>query len=205
MKRLFLIISLFFVSCLVANEDIQNKIFDKTTSGDQTTNVETKAKYGETERSETIKSYRTSNDEYGESFEDHYNNARKVLDEQFNKFSQNLYYLNENVQERVFMKNLISNKEDEKTFVYEIDMPGIEKKDVVIEVIDGENGKIINITGKKDFKSKELVKNRLYSFSISYPKNTNKLNASMLNGVLKLTFDKIKKDEKQARKIIEIQ
>jgi len=204
MKRLFLIISLFFVSCLVANEDIQNKISDKTTSGDQTTNVETKANYGATERIEAIKSYKTSKDEYVESFEDHYNNARKVLDEQFNKFSQNLYYLNENVQERVFMKTLVSSKEDEKTFVYEIDMPGIEKKDVTIEVIDNENGKAINITGKKDFKSKELVKNRLYSYSISYPKNTNKLNASMSNGVLKLTFDKVIKSDKQAKTFIEI-
>jgi HSP20 family protein len=86
-----------------------------------------------------------------------------------------------------------SLKEVEKAYVINIDLPGMDKKDISIET----TGNRITISGerKEDSTKKEVLKHSYRQFQQSYllpdDADFNAISATSLNGVLKITVPKI--------------
>lgn len=98
--------------------------------------------------------------------------------------------------------------ENDNNYTIEADLPGLEKKDITINV---ENG-VLTISGEKNKDKKERKKGRYYYYERSYgsfcrtfalPENIDEKNiqANYKNGLLSLT---IKKTEKAKPKAIEV-
>jgi HSP20 family protein len=88
--------------------------------------------------------------------------------------------------------------EDDNAFTIELEMPGIEKSDVDINVEDD----VLTVETHKDFSDKENVKcmsqefvleNFKRSFTLNHSVDVDKINAKMENGILKLDLPKSEK------------
>ena len=95
----------------------------------------------------------------------------------------------------------VNEKEDEKAYYVEVDLPGVKKEDINVEVKDN----ILTISGERKFKKEEEDKGykRVESFfgkferSFTLPADADadKIEASVEDGVLKLTIPKIEQKE----------
>ncbi len=102
----------------------------------------------------------------------------------------------------------VNEKEDEKAYYLEIDLPGVKKEDINIELKDN----MLIISGERKFKKEENDKGykRVESFFGKFERrftlpadaDVEKIEASVEDGVLKLTIPKI--EEKENVKKIEI-
>lgn len=113
---------------------------------------------------------------------------------EFEKFFDEMNKKMDTKYERLLDKNY-QVLETNDSFVYEFEMPGLEKNDVKIYI---ENNNLY-VNGKKEVKESNL-KRRSYSYVTTLPKNINeeKVNAFMKNGILKIVIEKIAiKDNKQ--------
>jgi HSP20 family protein len=97
--------------------------------------------------------------------------------------------------------------EFEDSFILEMEMPGIEKSDVDINVEDD----VLTVETHKDFSEKSEVKcmsqefvleNYRRSFTLNHTVDVDNINAAMDNGILKLTLPK---SEKLKPRKIEVQ
>lgn len=96
----------------------------------------------------------------------------------------------------------LMSDETNDAFVYEFDMPGLEKSDVKMEIVNN----VLLIKGEKKKEVGNGVSNsRNYSYSMTLPKNSDaeKITAVMKNGILKVVVSK-KEIKEEKRKSIEI-
>jgi len=100
---------------------------------------------------------------------------------------------------------LVNTREDEKAYYIEIDLPGVKKKDINIDL----NDKILTISGERKFK-KEIKEESYYkietafgkferSFSIPEDADIENIEAKNENGVLEIFIPKIKKETPKKR------
>lgn len=101
----------------------------------------------------------------------------------------------------------VNTREDEKAYYIEVDIPGLKKEDIAIDVRDG----LLHISGERKFKN-EVKKEDYYkvesqygrferSFTLSDKVAAERIEAGYENGVLELTLPKA---EPQVAKKIEI-
>ncbi len=103
----------------------------------------------------------------------------------------------------------VNTREDEKSYTVEVDLPGIKKEDIKVN-IDPENN-TLTISGERKFKN-EVKKDDYYTLESNYgkflrtftlPENVNveQIDAKSEDGVLNLTLPKIKKEQKEVKEI----
>lgn len=106
-------------------------------------------------------------------------------------------------------KPAVNVKEDDKSFTLQIAAPGINKNDFEISL----ENRVLSIEVVKkdehdvnDFTSKEFDYNS-FKRSFSIPKSIEllKINASYINGILKINLPKNKEDQLQPKKFIKIE
>ncbi|MRI84211.1 MAG: heat-shock protein Hsp20 [Nitratiruptor sp.] len=100
----------------------------------------------------------------------------------------------------------VNEKEDEKAYYLEIDLPGVKKEDINIEIQDN----VLIISGERKFKKEEQDKGykRVESFFGKFERrftlppdaDVEKIEAKMEDGVLKLTIPKVQ-EQKNVKKI----
>ena len=99
----------------------------------------------------------------------------------------------------------VNTREDEKGYYIEIDLPGVKKEDINIDL----NDKILTISGERKFK-KEVKKENYYkietdfgkferSFSIPEDADIDNIEAKSEDGVLEIFIPKIKKETSKKR------
>ena len=99
----------------------------------------------------------------------------------------------------------VNTREDEKGYYIEIDLPGVKKEDITIDL----NDKVLTISGERKFKE-EVKKENYYkiettfgkferSFSIPEDADVENIEAKSENGVLEITIPKIKKEAPKKR------
>ncbi len=103
----------------------------------------------------------------------------------------------------------VNTREDDKTYVIELDLPGIKKENIKVN-IDSENH-ILSISGERKFKD-EVKKEDYYKIESSYGKfmrtfslpdnvNVENIDAKTEDGVLHITLPKIEKEQKEVKEI----
>ena len=102
----------------------------------------------------------------------------------------------------------VNEKEDEKAYYVEVDLPGVKKEDINVEVKDN----VVTISGERKFKKEENDKDytRVESFfgkferSFTLPSDADSENidAKVEDGVLHITIPKV--EEKENTKKIEV-
>ncbi len=102
----------------------------------------------------------------------------------------------------------INEREDENAYYMEVDLPGVKKDDINVEIKDN----IVTISGERKFKKEEKEKDYVRtesffgkferSFTLPNDGDAQKIEAKVENGVLHLTIPKSK--EKEGVKKIEI-
>ena len=103
----------------------------------------------------------------------------------------------------------VNTREDDKAYIVEVDLPGIDKKDIKVN-IDPEN-RTLTISGERKFKD-EVKKEDYYKIESSYGKfmrtfslpenvDVDKIDAKNENGVLNITIPKVKKEAKEVKEI----
>jgi len=103
----------------------------------------------------------------------------------------------------------VNTREDDKAYMIEVDLPGIKKEDIKVN-IDQENN-TLSINGERKFKD-EIKKEDYYKIESSYGKfmrvfslpdniNIEDIDAKTEDGILHLTLPKIKKEEKEVKEI----
>ncbi len=103
----------------------------------------------------------------------------------------------------------VNTREDEKAYVIEVDLPGIKKEDIKVN-IDPDNH-TLTISGERKFKD-EVKKEDYYKIESSYGKfmrtfslpenvNTEQIDAKTEEGVLHITLPKIEKEQKEVKEI----
>ena len=106
-------------------------------------------------------------------------------------------------------KPAVNVKEDDKSFTLQIAAPGINKNDFEISL----ENRVLSVEVVKkdehdvnDFTSKEFDYNS-FKRSFSIPKSIEllKINASYINGILKINLPKNKEDQLQPKKFIKIE
>lgn len=129
-------------------------------------------------------------------------NDKWLSEEQSQMFKE----MNEMFNNRMMaLKNQYGSSMSDETndaFVYEFDMPGLEKSDVKMEIVNN----VLLIKGEKKKETGNGVSNsRNYSYSMTLPKNSDaeKITAVMKNGILKVVVSK-KEIKEEKRKSIEI-
>jgi HSP20 family protein len=99
----------------------------------------------------------------------------------------------------------VNTREDEKGYYIEVDLPGVKKEDITIDL----NDKILTISGERKFKE-EVKKENYYkietafgkferSFSIPEDADIENIEAKNENGVLEIFIPKIKKETPKKR------
>jgi HSP20 family protein len=94
----------------------------------------------------------------------------------------------------------VNTREDEKGYYIEIDLPGVKKEDINVDL----NDKVLTISGERKFKE-EVKKENYYkietafgkferSFSIPEDADIENIEAKSENGVLEIFIPKIKKE-----------
>ncbi|MCF6201290.1 MAG: Hsp20/alpha crystallin family protein [Hydrogenimonas sp.] len=103
----------------------------------------------------------------------------------------------------------VNTREDENSYVVEVDLPGVKKEDIKVN-IDPEKG-TLTISGERKFKN-EVKKEDYYKIESSYgkfmrtfslPENVDaeNIDAKTEDGVLHITLPKVKKEEKEIKEI----
>ena len=103
-------------------------------------------------------------------------------------------------QETIWMP-AVNEKEDEKAYYIEVDLPGVKKEDINIEVKDN----VLVISGERKFKKEEEDKGykRVESFFGKFERrftlpadaDVEKIEAKVEDGVLRLTIPKVEQQE----------
>jgi len=99
----------------------------------------------------------------------------------------------------------VNTREDEKGYYIEIDLPGVKKEDINIDL----NDKVLTVSGERKFKE-EVKKENYYkietafgkferSFSIPEDADIDNIEAKSENGVLEIFIPKIKKEAPKKR------
>jgi len=99
----------------------------------------------------------------------------------------------------------VNTREDEKAYYIEVDLPGVKKEDINIDL----NDKVLTISGERKFK-KEVKQESYYkietafgkferSFSIPEDADIENIEAKSENGVLEIIIPKIKKETPKKR------
>jgi len=99
----------------------------------------------------------------------------------------------------------VNTREDEKGYYIEVDLPGVKKEDINIDL----NDKVLTISGERKFKE-EVKKENYYkietafgkferSFSIPEDADMENIEAKSENGVLEIFIPKIKKETPKKR------
>ncbi len=103
----------------------------------------------------------------------------------------------------------VNTREDENAYIVEVDLPGVKKEDIKVN-IDQEK-RTLTISGERKFE-KEVKKDDYYKIESSYgkfmrtfslPENVDieNIDAKTEEGVLHITLPKIKKEEKEVKEI----
>ncbi len=103
----------------------------------------------------------------------------------------------------------VNTREDENAYVVEVDLPGVKKEDIKVN-IDPEKG-TLTISGERKFKD-EVKKEDYYKIESSYGKfmrtfslpdnvDAENIDAKTEDGVLHITLPKVKKEEKEVKEI----
>jgi len=103
----------------------------------------------------------------------------------------------------------VNTREDENNYMVEIDLPGVKKEDIKVN-IDPEK-RTLTISGERKFKE-EVKKEDYYKIESSYgkfmrtfslPENVDleNIDAKTVEGVLHITLPKIKKEEAEIKEI----
>jgi len=103
----------------------------------------------------------------------------------------------------------VNTREDENAYVVEIDIPGVKKEDIKVN-IDPEKG-TLTVSGERKFKE-EVKKEDYYKIESSYGKfmrtfslpenvDSDNIDAKTEDGVLVITLPKVKKEEKEVKEI----
>ncbi len=103
----------------------------------------------------------------------------------------------------------VNTREDEKAYIIEVDLPGIDKKDIKVN-IDPEN-RTLSISGERKFKN-EVKKEDYYKIESSYGKfmrtfslpenvDADKIDAKNENGVLTISIPKAQIEAKEVKEI----
>ncbi len=103
----------------------------------------------------------------------------------------------------------VNTREDENAYVVEVDLPGVKKEDIKVN-IDQEK-RTLTVSGERKFKE-EVKKEDYYKIESSYgkfmrtfslPENVDaeNIDAKTEDGVLHITLPKIKKEEKEVKEI----
>jgi HSP20 family protein len=101
----------------------------------------------------------------------------------------------------------VNSRETEDAYILEIDLPGVKKEDIEIDVKDN----VLSISGERKIKE-ELKEDNYYKIESRYgkfvrsftlPKNANieKISAKSENGVLEIVIPKIEAVKKEPKKI----
>ncbi len=132
-------------------------------------------------------------------------NVRKGF-EFFNDILNNLETTQQNSVIASFIPAVNTRDEDDAYYV-EVDLPGVDKKDIEITTEDN----ILTISGERKLK-KEMKEDDYYRVESSYGKfsrsfalpekvDVNKIEAKNENGVLEIVIPKVKEEEKKPKKI----
>ena len=124
----------------------------------------------------------------------------------FNEFLNNYESNNENTQITDFNPNVNTREEDE-SYIIELDLPGVKKENVNINVEDN----ILTISGKRELRN-EIKEDNYYkiesvygsfsrSFTLPEKVNIEEIKASSENGVLEVIIPKLKVLKNNIRKI----
>jgi len=103
----------------------------------------------------------------------------------------------------------VNTREDENAYVVEVDLPGVKKEDIKVN-IDPEK-RTLTISGERKFKE-EVKKEDYYKIESSYGKfmrtfslpenvDADHIDAKTEEGVLHITLPKVKKEEKEVKEI----
>ncbi len=103
----------------------------------------------------------------------------------------------------------VNTREDENAYVVEVDLPGVKKDDIKVN-IDPEK-RTLTISGERKFKE-EVKKEDYYKVESSYGKfmrtfslpenvDADNIDAKTEDGVLTITLPKVKKEEKEVKEI----
>lgn len=102
----------------------------------------------------------------------------------------------------------VNEKEDEKAYYVEVDLPGVKKEDINVEVKDN----VLTISGERKFKKEEKDKGYVRTesffgrferrFTLPSDADAEKIDAKVEDGVLYITIPKI--EEKEGTKKIEV-
>ncbi len=103
----------------------------------------------------------------------------------------------------------VNTREDDKAYIVEVDLPGIDKKDIKVN-IDPEN-RTLSISGERKFKN-EVKKEDYYKIESSYGKfmrtfslpenvDADKIDAKNENGVLTISIPKAQIEAKEVKEI----
>jgi HSP20 family protein len=103
----------------------------------------------------------------------------------------------------------VNTREDENAYVVEVDLPGVKKEDIKVN-IDPEK-RTLSISGERKFKE-EVKKEDYYKIESSYGKfmrtfslpenvDADNIDAKTEDGVLTITIPKIKKEGKEVKEI----
>ncbi|WP_300368071.1 Hsp20/alpha crystallin family protein [Hydrogenimonas sp.] len=103
----------------------------------------------------------------------------------------------------------VNTREDENAYIVEVDLPGVKKEDIKVN-IDAEK-RTLTISGERKFKE-EVKKDDYYKIESSYgkfmrtfslPENVDveNIDAKTEEGVLHVTLPKVKKEEKEVKEI----
>ena len=103
---------------------------------------------------------------------------------------------------------VVNEKEDEKAYYVEVDLPGVKKEDINVEVKDN----VLTISGERKFKKEEKDKGYIRTesffgrferrFTLPSDADAEKIEAKVEDGVLHLTIPKV--EEKEGTKKIEV-
>ncbi|WP_456323668.1 Hsp20/alpha crystallin family protein [Hydrogenimonas sp.] len=103
----------------------------------------------------------------------------------------------------------VNTREDKDAYVVEVDLPGVKKEDIKVN-IDPEK-RTLTISGERKFKE-EVKKDDYYKIESSYGKfmrtfalpenvDADNIDAKTEDGVLTITIPKVKKEEKEVKEI----
>ncbi len=99
----------------------------------------------------------------------------------------------------------VNTREDEKAYHIEVDLPGVKKEDIHVDVSEG----VLTISGERKFK-KEVKEKDYYKIESSFGKfersfrlpddvDEEHIDAETKDGVLEVTLPKVKKEEKKKK------
>ena len=99
----------------------------------------------------------------------------------------------------------VNTREDEKAYYVEVDLPGVKKEDINVDISDG----VLTISGERKFK-KETKDKDYYKVESSFGKfersfrlpedvDDENIKAENKNGVLEIELKKVKKEDKKKK------